>query len=287
MYLQNFSDEDRTKILETAYDQEPLFVFIREEAQTIETICTDKKTTLAENWTDAKTFVSNLCKERHPELHVTNRIKTLLSNTTYFSSTKRGREVTSCNKLSRAEIEEEIEAVLFYSAIIFKYLYFTTENESFNSSFNTLYENIESTLLVDNIDIIIEDLNEAFEISAPKDNYDYINNCPRSDKSGKEETEYIEKRTHGLQMKPMIRMMDCLWSRLGMSESSTADKAEFLCMLTGWSKESIYNKIGGQFDLTENHHQEDVERINRFLPKIGIKRAIKYDVNSKNYTKPK
>lgn len=91
----------------------------------------------------------------------------------------------------------------------------------------------------------------------------------------------IVDRSHGVQMKPLLRMMDKLWNRLGKDLNNT-DKAEFLSILTGYSYDYIYNNIGGSFDLTDKQHGKDLERINKILLKFGVKRGISPDRKKKN-----
>lgn len=82
-------------------------------------------------------------------------------------------------------------------------------------------------------------------------------------------------------LKVLVLMYNRLWSKLGMSECSNADKARFLAMVSGYKFDSIYNRLNENYDLTERDHKEDVDKANTFLLKMGIKKPITIKVKSK------
>lgn len=93
-----------------------------------------------------------------------------------------------------------------------------------------------------------------------------------------------EHRTHGVRMLPALAMMQRLWSPFKQSKLSDKDRAEFLSILTGWSRDSIYNTIienKGNFNLSETWHQKDIERVNEMLRNMGVMRPIKITKNKK------
>lgn len=101
-----------------------------------------------------------------------------------------------------------------------------------------------------------------------------------------QETKETETRTHGVQMKPLLEMMNSLWGRLRLTDLSRTHRAELLSIMTGWSKDTIYNELKANddrshYDLSEKWHSEDIKRINNLLPQLGVKRAIKIATDQK------
>lgn len=93
-----------------------------------------------------------------------------------------------------------------------------------------------------------------------------------------------EHRTHGVRMLPALAMMQRLWSPFKQSKLSDKDRAEFLSILTGWSKDAIYNTIVENkdgYNLSETWHQKDIERANEMLRRMGVMRPIKINKNKK------
>lgn len=101
------------------------------------------------------------------------------------------------------------------------------------------------------------------------------------------ETEAVEpkeQRTHGVHMLPALAMMERLWSPFKQSKLSDKHRAEFLSILTGWSKDAIYNTIVENkdgYNLSETWHQKDIERINKQLLQMGVMRPIKINNTKK------
>lgn len=102
-----------------------------------------------------------------------------------------------------------------------------------------------------------------------------VGNVDQSEPFTKQEEK--ETRTNGAQMLPVLVMMERLWSPLRLSQLSRTDKAELLSILTGWSKDTIYNKLSSNIELSEKWHKDDIDRINKLLPHLGVKREIKIE----------
>jgi len=116
------------------------------------------------------------------------------------------------------------------------------------------------------------------------DSYFIVRGCYNNVQPQNEEPEEDsakEVRTGGLCLKVLVKMYNKLWSRLGMADSSNADKARFLSMSSGYSYNAIYNRLNENFDLTERDHKEDVDLANEFLLKMGVKTPIGTKVKSK------
>lgn len=100
--------------------------------------------------------------------------------------------------------------------------------------------------------------------------------------NNKENKTAKENRQDGVQLIPLLEMMQSLWSFFRMSGVSRNDRAEFLSIISGYNKDTIYNQLKSindksHYDLSPDRHGEDIERINRLLPSLGVKRPIKIE----------
>lgn len=88
-------------------------------------------------------------------------------------------------------------------------------------------------------------------------------------------------RTFGLGEKVTVALLMKLESRLGTTSLNTNERASIYSAITGFSKDKIYTLLSGNFDLLESYHLEDVEKANKILNKLGIKRMITIDRKTK------
>lgn len=92
-------------------------------------------------------------------------------------------------------------------------------------------------------------------------------------------------RTHGMGEKVTIAMLMKLESKLGISALTVSERAEIYSSITGFSKDKISQLLSGRIDLIEAYHLKDVEKANKLLLKMGIKRPIVIDRTSEKKRK--
>lgn len=92
-------------------------------------------------------------------------------------------------------------------------------------------------------------------------------------------------RTHGMGEKVTIAMLMKLESKLGISALTVSERAEIYSSITGFSKDKISQLLSGRIDLIEAYHLKDVEKANKLLLKMGIKRPIAIDRTSEKKRK--
>lgn len=86
-----------------------------------------------------------------------------------------------------------------------------------------------------------------------------------------------DRRTDGIGLKVAIRVFGKLWTRLNLQDATQSDKEDVISTLCGFKKNYIHKYISGNFELTETDNKDDVDRGNKILQKMGIKRGIEVD----------
>lgn len=139
-----------------------------------------------------------------------------------------------------------------------------------------IYGNYDTESLADKcFTYLYEERNISYYVS--KDTYYYRKSQEGKQKDKTLKKEAKETRTFGMGEKVTIAMLMKLESKLGINGLSTKERAEIYSAITGFSPDKIYNLLNGNFDLVRNYHLEDVERANKILDKMEIRRKLKCD----------
>lgn len=168
-------------------EEEPLFLYLQEEyAERIDNSIS-LRTSVVENWVDAKDFVRKLLERKHPQLAVKMLVEELAESCVTMSTTHRdandpwlmGDVVESLDHL---DSEKETAIVLFYSAIIVNYLAATFESKTYSMMRDRIVQNerFNNRSLVRLVeDICNSTYTKVIEGELPYD-YDYISDSPTS-----------------------------------------------------------------------------------------------------------
>lgn len=141
---------------------------------------------------------------------------------------------------------------------------------------DSIWNNYDTESLADKcFTYLYEERNISYYVS--KDTYYYRKSQEGKQKDKTLKREAKETRTFGMGEKVTIAMLMKLESKLGINGLSTKERAEIYSAITGFSPDKIYNLLNGNFDLVKNYHLEDVERANKILDKMEIKRKLKCD----------
>ena len=126
--VQNYSNNKRNELLEQFLNQEILFRELIDEFDTyINSYIT--RFSMAEIWTDAKTFVQELFKSNYPQKRVWNLYKQLLDDYSSFISDERDNlapQITTIVKINGShEYKETINLILLcsYCMLHYEYIY--------------------------------------------------------------------------------------------------------------------------------------------------------------------
>lgn len=125
--------------------------------------------------------------------------------------------------------------------------------------------------------------NKAFELAKKDEHFDgnfYIKDAPKPQGA----LPKTERRENGIQMVPVVAMMDKLWPKMRFDKSfampTERDKARLLSLLTGWSEDAIYNLMTGdrfKEKLSAKQHGDDISKANEVLRAFQVKRPITFE----------